>query len=101
MLIYLHKEAMLEEVARRYPGQHYVLVDDKVRILTAVKQAWGERVTTVFVQQGRHAHDPRILMEHPPADIVVASVGDLLEVDLNALLGSPLAPGAQALVFSS
>jgi FMN phosphatase YigB (HAD superfamily) len=101
VLVYIHKEEMLDEVARRYPGRHYVLVDDKLRILSAVKQAWGERVTTVFVQQGRHAHDPRILAENPPADIAVASIGDLLRMDLAGLLGDGPAPDAHALVLSS
>ena len=55
--IYLHKEQALDDVERRYPAEHYVLVDDKLRILTAVKKTWGERVTTVFVRQGSYAHD--------------------------------------------
>ncbi len=40
MLIYIHKEHELDEIERRYPADHYVLVDDKLRILTTVKQAW-------------------------------------------------------------
>jgi FMN phosphatase YigB (HAD superfamily) len=101
VLIYIHKEEMLDEIARRYPGRHYVLVDDKLRILTAVKRAWGERVTTVFVRQGRHARDPRALVENPPADVEVAGIGDLLRFDIDALLEGCPAPGARALVFSS
>ena len=57
VLIYIHKEEALDDVERRYPAEHYVLVDDKLRILTAVKQIWGERVTTVFPRQGSYAHD--------------------------------------------
>jgi FMN phosphatase YigB (HAD superfamily) len=92
VLVYIHKEEMLDDVARRYPARHYVLVDDKLRILTAVKRAWGERVTTVFSRQGRHAHDPRIVAENPPADLVVAQIGDLLRYDLAALLAAGKAP---------
>ena len=101
VLIYIHKEEMLDEVARRYPGRHYILVDDKLRILTAVKRAWGERVTTVFVRQGRHAHNPWALTENPPADVEVARIDDLLQFDPNTLIGSCRAPGAHALTFSS
>ena len=100
VLVYIHKEEMLDEVARRYPGQRYVLVDDKLRILTAVKRAWGERVTTVFAQQGRHAHDPGVLAENPPADLAVASIGELLQIDLAVLLGGRSAPAAYTLAFS-
>ena len=63
VLIYIHKEQELEDVERRYPAKHYVLVDDKLRILTAVKQIWGSRVTTIFPRQGRYARDPQILDE--------------------------------------
>ena len=61
VLIYIHKEAALDDVERRYPAEHYVLIDDKLRILAAVKQLWGERVTTVFPRQGTYAHDPKIV----------------------------------------
>jgi len=89
VLIYIHKEEALDDVERRYPAQHYVLVDDKLRILAAVKKAWGERVTTVFPRQGQYAHDPTITAECPPADITVERIGELLEYDLSALLASP------------
>ena len=59
-LIYIHKELELDDVERRYPADHYVLVDDKVRILTAVKEVWGARLTTVFPRQGHYAHDPSV-----------------------------------------
>jgi FMN phosphatase YigB (HAD superfamily) len=68
VLIYIHKEESLDDVAQRFPARHYVLVDDKLRILTAVKKAWGPRVTTVFVRQGFYAHDPATLAANPPAD---------------------------------
>src|SRR5205814_366867 len=76
------------DVERRYPAQHYVLVDDKLRILTSVKQAWNSRVTTVFPRQGQYAHDPNILAACPPADLTVERIGDLLQYDLSALLAS-------------
>src|SRR6186997_3202145 len=65
VLIYIHKEMELEDVAQHYPARHYVLVDDKLRVLTAVKQAWGSRVTTVFPKQGSYAHDPQVLAAYP------------------------------------
>ncbi len=86
VLIYIHKEEALEDVERRYPAQHYVLVDDKLRILAAVKQAWGERVTTVFPRQGQYAHDQTIIAACPPADLTVERIADLLNYDLSALL---------------
>ena len=86
VLIYIHKEEALDDVERRYPAQHYVLVDDKLRILAAVKKAWGDRVTTVFPRQGNFAHDPAVLAAYPPADVTVERIGDLLGYDLPALL---------------
>ena len=88
VLIYIHKERELDDVEQRYPADHYVLVDDKLRILTAVKQAWGARVTTVFPRQGHYAHDPKALATYPPADVSVERVGDLLAYDLPALLAA-------------
>jgi FMN phosphatase YigB (HAD superfamily) len=78
VLIYIHKERELDDVERRYPAQHYVLVDDKLRILTAVKQSWEERVTTIFPRQGHYALDPQILANYPPADVSLERIGDLL-----------------------
>lgn len=86
VLIYIHKEEELEDVERRYPAQHYVLVDDKLRILTAVKRVWGARVTTVFHRQGQYAQDRDILARCPPADLTVNRIGDLLDYDLAGLL---------------
>ena len=90
VLIYIHKEQELDDVARRYPADHYVLVDDKLRILTAVKQAWGDRVTSVFPRQGHYAHDPKALATYPPADVSVERIGDLLTYELPALLAAAL-----------
>jgi FMN phosphatase YigB (HAD superfamily) len=85
VLIYVHKEEALDDVQQRYPARHYVLVDDKPRILTAVKHAWGERVTTVFPRQGQFAHDPSVVAACPAADVTVERIGDLLSYDLPAL----------------
>jgi FMN phosphatase YigB (HAD superfamily) len=86
VLIYIHKERELAAVERRYPAGQYVLVDDKLRILTAVKQFWGRRVTTVWPKQGHYAQDPTVLPRYPPADIAIERIGDLLSCDLSALL---------------
>jgi hypothetical protein len=85
VLIYVHKERELDDVARRYPADHYVLVDDKLRVLGAVKAAWGARVTTVFPRQGHYALDPNALADYPPADLTVERIGDLTNHDLPAL----------------
>jgi len=85
VLIYIHKEEALDDVERRYPADHYVLVDDKLRILTAVKQFWGDRVTTVFPRQGSYAHDANAISAFPPADVTIESIGDLLDRDLGKL----------------
>jgi len=77
VLIYLHKERMLEDIERRYPGRHYVMIDDKLRILAAMKSVWRERLTTVFARQGHYAHDPRELAEWPAADLTLANIGEL------------------------
>ena len=84
VLIYIHKETMLEDVERLYPAQHYVMVDDKLRLLAAIKQIWGKRVTTVFVKQGHYANDPATLANYPPADIEVDHIGELLDYNLAA-----------------
>jgi len=88
VLIYVHKELELEDVSRRYLAEHYILVDDKLRILTAVKQVWASRVTTVFPRQGHYAHDPEVLAKHPKADITLEQIGDLLNYDLPTLLAA-------------
>lgn len=87
VLIYIHKEEQLEDVEAHYPSRHYVVVDDKLRILTAVKKAWGARVTTVFPRQGSYANDAKVLDEFPAADVTVGRIGELLEVPRERLLG--------------
>jgi FMN phosphatase YigB (HAD superfamily) len=85
VLIYIHKEEALDDVERRYPAAHYVLVDDKLRILEAVKRFWGGRVTTVFPRQGIYAHDPQVISAFAPADVTIERIGDLLDFDLPRL----------------
>jgi FMN phosphatase YigB (HAD superfamily) len=79
VLIYLHKERMLDSVQRRYPASRYVMVDDKLRILTAMKGAWGHSLTTIFPRQGHYALDAKEIAAYPAADVTVQRVGDLLE----------------------
>src|SRR5262249_43117558 len=86
VLIYVHKEEELDDVTRFYPADHYVMIDDKLRLLSAVKKIWGERVTTVFPKQGHYALDPDVLREYPRADIELAKIGDLLAHDRSAFL---------------
>jgi FMN phosphatase YigB (HAD superfamily) len=81
ILVYIHKEKELHDVERRYPAERYVLVDDKVRILSAIKSAWGDRVTTVFPRQGHYALDAEQVAQYPAADITIERIGDLLEID--------------------
>ena len=81
VLVYVHKEEELGDVERRYPAERYVLVDDKLRILTAAKRYWGERVATVLPLQGQFANDPELAAANPAADVTVARIADLLELD--------------------
>lgn len=86
MLIYVHKELELDDVRRRHPADHFVVIDDKLRILAAIKEEWGRRVTTVFVRQGHYALDPNILATYPAADLAVDRIGDLLAIGQQAFL---------------
>jgi FMN phosphatase YigB (HAD superfamily) len=88
-LIYIHKEQMLDDVASRYPAAHYVMVDDKRRILTSMKGAWGARLTTVFVRQGRYALDTAAVSTYPAADLTIERIGDLSHGDLPAAGRAP------------
>jgi FMN phosphatase YigB (HAD superfamily) len=81
VLIYVHKEHMLQAVERLHPAAHYVMIDDKLRILAAMKAIWGDRLTTVFPRQGHYALDPANVTAFPPADVTVERIGDLLEND--------------------
>jgi FMN phosphatase YigB (HAD superfamily) len=78
VLIYVHKEQALDDVERLYPARRYVMIDDKLRILEAMKEQWGDRLTTVFPRQGHYAFDPEELRKRRPADIAVDAIGDLL-----------------------
>jgi FMN phosphatase YigB (HAD superfamily) len=93
VLIYVHKEQELDDVEARFPAEHYLVVDDKVRVLAAIKKVWGERVTTVFPRQGHYAHDPEVLAAYPPADITIERIGELLRLKLPLLLGEAVSRG--------
>jgi FMN phosphatase YigB (HAD superfamily) len=80
ILIYVHKEHELADLERRYPAQRYVLVDDKIRILSAIKNIWKKRVTTIFVRQGHYALDVEEVSKYPAADITVDRIGDILDL---------------------
>ena len=86
VLIYIHKEEMLADISRLYPAQHYIMVDDKLRILTAMKQQWGARLTTIFPRQGHYALDPKVVAAYPAADLSIEGIGDLTQSDLAKLL---------------
>src|SRR5215467_5111462 len=84
VLIYVHKEFELGDVAQRYPAKHYILVDDKLRILAAIKEVWGKHVTTVFVRQGHYAHDETAINGYRPADYTIERIADILKIDFRA-----------------
>lgn len=86
VLIYIHKEQMLDDVAARYPADHYIMVDDKVRVLAAMKDIWGDRLTTVFPRQGHYALDAHAVAQYPAPDITVERIGDLAGDDLATIL---------------
>jgi len=95
VLIYIHKEQELDDVTLRYPARHFVVVDDKIRILAAMKRTWGKRLTTVFVRQGHYAHAPDVAT-FAPADITIERIGELLHYQLPAFLRQ--APAASTVV---
>jgi FMN phosphatase YigB (HAD superfamily) len=88
VLIYIHKEFELDDIAARYPADHYVMIDDKVRILAAMKQAWGPRVTTIFPRQGHYALDPKEVAKYPVPDLTIESIGALRDVDLASVVAT-------------
>jgi FMN phosphatase YigB (HAD superfamily) len=79
VLIYIHKERVLDDVERRYPARHYVMVDDKLRLLAAMKHVWDDRLTTVFVKQGHYAMDPKAISAYPAADVAIDQIGDVVD----------------------
>jgi FMN phosphatase YigB (HAD superfamily) len=80
VLIYVHKEQMLDDVERRYPAERYVMIDDKVRILAAMKNIWRDRLTTVFVRQGHYAHDPAEIAPYARPDIAIDRIADAVSL---------------------
>jgi FMN phosphatase YigB (HAD superfamily) len=88
ILIYIHKEHELHDVERRYPAEKYVLIDDKLRILTAIKKIWGEKVTTVFPRQGHYAFDEQEIAQYPSADITIENIGELLNIGFDRFTGN-------------
>src|SRR2546430_6517715 len=90
VLIYIHKEQMLDDVKRRYPAHHYIMVDDKLRILAAMKRSWQDQLTTIFPRQGHYACDPKIVARYPAPDITVERIGALVDYDLQALIDGPI-----------
>jgi FMN phosphatase YigB (HAD superfamily) len=88
VLIYIHKEQELKDVEQRFPADHYVIIDDKLRILTAVKKVWGRKVTTVFPRQGHYALDTKLVASQPPVDITIDRIGDLMKCSREQLLSA-------------
>ena len=88
VLIFIHKEKELACVERLYPAEHYVMVDDKLRILEAIKDKWKDRVTTVFPRQGHYAKDKKALAEYRPADISIRHIADLLKFERDVFLAA-------------
>lgn len=91
VLIHIHKEKMLRQVAGAYPAPHYVMVDDKLRLLAAIKQAWGDKVTTVFVRQGHYAMDEAANARYPSADVTLDHIGQLADADIPGRAAAPRA----------
>ncbi len=88
VLIYIHKEQMLADMQQHYPARHYVMVDDKLRILAAMKESLPDRLTTIFPRQGHYALDRDTLARYPAADVTVEHIGDLAHYDFATLLGT-------------
>jgi FMN phosphatase YigB (HAD superfamily) len=88
VLIYVHKELELEDVEAKYPAAHYVMIDDKVRLLTAIKKYWGERVTTVFPRQGHYALDAAAVAQFPKPDLAMERIGELQKYSLEQILAA-------------
>jgi FMN phosphatase YigB (HAD superfamily) len=79
VLIYIHKEQMLQQVAQAYPALHYVMIDDKLRILSAMKEVWRDRLTTIFLRQGHYGQDDRANAAYPAADLSFDRIGQLID----------------------
>ncbi|MEM5390016.1 HAD family hydrolase [Paraburkholderia phymatum] len=85
VLIYIHKEQMLDDVIAHFPARHYVMVDDKLRILTAMKEQWGDRLTTIFPRQGHYALDEAEIAKYPDPDVTIERIGELTSIDFDGL----------------
>lgn len=88
ILIYIHKEQELADLERRYPAKHYVLVDDKIRILSAIKSSWDDKITTIFPKQGHYALDENAVAKYPQADITIERIGDILNLKLEEFIST-------------
>jgi FMN phosphatase YigB (HAD superfamily) len=88
ILIYVHKELELDDVEAKYPAEHYVMIDDKVRLLAAIKQRWGGSVTTIFPRQGHYAHDAALVAKYPTPDITIERIGELQNYSLEQILAA-------------
>jgi FMN phosphatase YigB (HAD superfamily) len=95
-LIYVHKETELADVEERYPAEHYVVVDDKLRILEAIKKQWRASVTTVFVRQGHYALDPKATAQFAPADISLERIGEFPNLTQADILAAASRAAAQS-----
>lgn len=71
---------------RRYHAEHYVMFDDKLRLLTAIKEIWGKKVNTIFPRQGHYAFDEKEIAKYPSADITIERIGDLLNLSVEKFL---------------
>ncbi len=85
-LVYVHKEKVLDAVQRHYPARHYVMVDDKLHILAAMKAIWNARLTTIFPRQGHYALDPAAVAAQPSADVTIEHIGELIDLDFSRLI---------------
>jgi FMN phosphatase YigB (HAD superfamily) len=96
VLIYVHKETELADVEERYPAEHYVVVDDKLRILEAIKKQWRSSVTTVFVRQGHYALDVKATAQYAPADISLERIGEFPNLSQADILAAASRAAAQS-----
>lgn len=87
ILVYIHKEKELSDVERRFPAKHYVMIDDKIRILAAMKENWNEKLITVFAKQGHYAADEKTVAKYPKADIEINRIGELLDLGIERFSG--------------
>jgi FMN phosphatase YigB (HAD superfamily) len=92
VLVYIHKERELDDIRARYPADHYVFIDDKVRILAAVKNVWHSEVTTVFPRQGHYALDRAEVAKYRAPDLAIERIGQLLDYSEEKLIAAAAGP---------